>query len=154
AVLACGAELGSGPDAVRVRIPEPEGVFAEEDRSRRPSVFTAVRALRDALGCPDEHLGFYGAFGYDLAFQFEPLAPAKPRGEGDRDLVLQWPDALSIWDREREIAHHFAYEFTVDGVSTVGLPRETAALEYRAAVEAPAGPRPGSYAETVRLAKA
>ncbi|MGH8878547.1 MAG: anthranilate synthase component I, partial [Stackebrandtia sp.] len=153
ALASCGEEQASEPGTVRVRIPEPSGDFTEEERSRRPSVFTAVRALLDVLACEDEHLGFYGAFGYDLAFQFEPMTLAKPRDPGDRDLVLQLPDALSIWDREREIAHHFAYEFTVDGVSTEGLPRGTESLEYRPATSVPEGPKPGSFADTVRLAK-
>ncbi|ADD40399.1 anthranilate synthase component I [Stackebrandtia nassauensis] len=153
ALLGCGESLVEAEDVVRVRVPEPSGGFAEEERSRQSSVFTGVRALLAALACEDEHLGFYGAFGYDLAFQFEPMALAKAREDGDRELVLQLPDALSIWDREREIAHHFSYEFEVDGVSTEGLPRGTEALDYRPATEAPEGPKPGSYAETVRLAK-
>src|SRR5689334_1579999 len=55
---------------VTVVIPEGEGTFTEEERSRRPTVFTALRAIVAALRCADPHLGLYGAFGYDLAFQF------------------------------------------------------------------------------------
>ena len=36
-------------------------------------MFTALREIIAALGCDDPHLGLYGAFGYDLAFQFEPV---------------------------------------------------------------------------------
>ena len=72
---------------VTVFIPEGEGDFTEEERSRRPTVFTALREIVAAFGCADPHLGLYGAFGYDLAFQFEPVrlrmdrppAPAGPR---------------------------------------------------------------------------
>src|SRR6185369_11996292 len=52
----------------------PTGRFTEEDRSRQPSVFSVLRALIALFQHRDEpHLGLYGAFGYDLAFQFEPI---------------------------------------------------------------------------------
>jgi anthranilate synthase len=42
----------------------PEGRFAEEARSRQPSVFSLLRALIALFEHPDEpHLGLYGAFG-------------------------------------------------------------------------------------------
>ena len=43
----------SGPDEVSVMIPEPAGLVAEEDRSRRPTVFSAVREViaAFALAC-------------------------------------------------------------------------------------------------------
>src|SRR5208283_726038 len=47
--------------------------FPEEQRSRQPSVFSVLRALIALFkSAEDEHLGFYGAFGYDLVYQFEP----------------------------------------------------------------------------------
>src|SRR5690606_21643865 len=47
--------------------------FAEEERSRQPSLFSVIRELIRNFNCPtDPHLGLYGAFGYDLCFQFEP----------------------------------------------------------------------------------
>ena len=58
-------------------IPEPAGLVAEEDRSRRPTVFSALREVIAAFAGGDPHLGLYGAFGYDLAFQFEPVAAAR-----------------------------------------------------------------------------
>ena len=62
-----------GEDAVVV--PEDDREFTEEERSRRPTVFTALREVTAAFGGEDPHLGLYGAFGYDLAFQFEPVRP-------------------------------------------------------------------------------
>ena len=59
-------------------IPEPSGTFTEEERSRRPTVFTALREIMALFAGPDPHLGLFGAFGYDLAFQFEPVPPAPP----------------------------------------------------------------------------
>src|SRR6202035_3125161 len=69
-----GAASGRGvPDTVAVFVPEGEETFTEEERSRRPTVFSVLREITAAFGCPDPHLGLYGAFGYDLAFQVEPV---------------------------------------------------------------------------------
>ena len=72
ALLRAGQAAGGPgtPREVTVVIPEPAGLVAEEDRSKRPTVFSAVREIMDAFAGTDPHLGLYGAFGYDLAFQF------------------------------------------------------------------------------------
>jgi anthranilate synthase len=149
----------AGPGEVSVAIPEPSGLVAEEDRSRRPTVFSAVREVIDAFAGDDEHLGLYGAFGYDLAFQFEPVRPRIHRPGGQRDLVLHVPDELFVVDRKRETAMRYSYEFTVAGASTQGLPRDTPAAGARpgtgsvAQEELPEHPVPGSYARVVEEAK-
>ena len=116
----------TAPDGtVEVVIGEPEGLVAEEDRSRRPTVFSALREVIAALAADDPHLGLYGAFGYDLAFQFEPVRMRAQRPAGQRDLVLHLPDELYVVDRKRETAAVYRYEFSAGGASTAGLPRET-----------------------------
>jgi anthranilate synthase len=162
ALLRAGRAAG-GSDAQRevtVVIPEPAGLVAEEDRSKRPTVFSAVRAVMDAFAGTDPHLGLYGAFGYDLAFQFEPVTLRRDRPGSQRDLVLHLPDELYVVDRKRETAIRYAYEFTVDGVPTAGLPRDTPpageADDHAPAVlhkDLPARPEPGSYARTVERAR-
>jgi len=143
ALLRAGQPL-SGPDAreIEVVIPEPSGLVAEEDRSRRPTVFTALREVIAAFAGDDPHLGLYGAFGYDLAFQFEPVRLRRDRPDSQRDLVLHLPDELYALDRKRESAMVYRYEFTVGGTSTAGLPRETAPASVRVT-----GPGSGSVAE-------
>jgi len=145
---------------VSVVIPEPAGLVAEEDRSRRPTVFSAIREIISAFSGADPHLGLYGAFGYDLAFQFEPVTPRADRPASQRDLVLHLPDELYVVDRKRETAVRHRYEFTVDGVSTEGLPRDTPAAggtrRDAAGVvheKPPERPEPGSYARVVERAK-
>jgi anthranilate synthase len=142
-------------DTVRVTIPEDDAAFAEEERSRRPTVFTALRAITAAFGCDDPHLGLYGAFGYDLALQFEPLRTRLERPDDQRDLVLHLPDRIWVFDRRREEAERYDYEFTVDGVSTEGLPRETAesGRPDSAVMTLPEQPQPGKYASVVRDAR-
>ena len=152
-------------------IPEPSGLVAEEDRSRRPTVFTALREVIAAFAGDDPHLGLYGAFGYDLAFQFEPVRLRRDRPGYQRDLVLHLPDELYALDRKRESAVVYRYEFTVGGISTAGLPRQTEPSPVRMASHGSgsvaeknnggpgpdgtfrARPEPGAFAEVVRQAK-
>ncbi|WP_100449094.1 anthranilate synthase component I [Glycomyces xiaoerkulensis] len=140
-------------DRVRIRVPEPSGRVPEEERSKQPTAFTALRALVGALSCDDPYLGFWGAFGYDLAYQFEPIALAKERPAEQRDLVLHLADEVYVVDRKRETAQVYRYEFGFGGRTTDDLGRETEKRDYVAAAEVPEGPVPGVYADTVRRAK-
>jgi anthranilate synthase len=160
-----------GAREIEVVVPEPSGLVAEEDRSRRPTVFTALREVIAAFAGDDPHLGLYGAFGYDLAFQFEPVRLRRNRPGHQRDLVLHLPDELYALDRKRESAMVYRYEFAVGGTSTEGLARETAPAPVRVSGHASgsvaekndrgpgpdgtfrARPEPGAFAEVVRQAK-
>jgi len=146
----------SDADAVTVLVPEDEGTFTEEERSRRPTVFSVLREITAAFGCPDPHLGLYGAFGYDLAFQFEPVRQRIDRTEGQRDLVLHLPDEIWVVDLRREEAVRYSYEFTVAARTTAGLPRETADTPRAPRFvqdDLPAQPVAGRYAAMVERAK-
>jgi anthranilate synthase len=144
---------------VEAEIAEPSGRFPEEQRSRQPSVFSALRALIDLFSSPeDEHLGFYGAFGYDLVYKFEPIALKQVRAADQRDLVLYLPDEIHITDHMRQVSEVHRYEFAADGASSVGKTRANATAPY--AVGDAGAPRvetcdhgPGEYAALVRRAK-
>jgi len=161
AMLRAGTEQPSlAEGTVTVYVPEGEGTFTEEERSRRPTVFSVLREITAAFGCPDPHLGLYGAFGYDLAFQFEPLRLAISRPDDQRDLVLHLPDEVWVVDLRREEAIRYSYEFSVasasgDAVSTEGLPRETPATPelIPGSGVLPPQPVPGRYAAVVAQAK-
>lgn len=93
----------------------------EEERSLRPSLLAPLRRLIGAFaGMDDRTLGVYGAFGYDLLFQFDPIALARARDPGQRDLHLYLPDRLTVVDRRKEQAVAYAYEFARAGISTDG----------------------------------
>ncbi|MHB8620044.1 MAG: anthranilate synthase component I, partial [Chloroflexota bacterium] len=78
---------------------------AEEQRTRQPSLFSVIRGLLDLFASDaDPHAGLYGAFGYDLALQFEPISQRMPRAAASRDLLLYLPDELFVVDRRRERA--------------------------------------------------
>ncbi len=162
AMRRAGDEVEPGtPGRVEVVIPEAAGTFTEEERSRRPTVFSALRQIIAAFSGPDPHLGLYGAFGYDLAFQFEPVRLRHTRPADQRDLVLHLPDQLYVLDRKRETATCYSYEFEVAGASTEGLargvdqaPGGVMGEERRVtATELPGDPRPGSFARVVEQAR-
>ncbi|WP_433191227.1 anthranilate synthase component I [Actinoallomurus sp. CA-150999] len=152
AVAATG-EPADIPDGVEVFVPSTDEVFTEEERSRRPTVFTALRAVTDLFRGDDPHLGLYGAFGYDLAFQFEPIRLTIDRPSDQRDLVLHLADQMIVVDRKRETSARMSYDFEIGGVSTRGLPRTTEPTPAARPRELPPQPRPGAYAEVVREAK-
>jgi anthranilate synthase len=140
---------------ITVVVPEGEGTFTEEERSRQPTVFSVLREIIAAFGCTDPHLGLYGAFGYDLAFQFEPVRLRLDRPRGQRDLVLHLPDEIWALDRRREEAVVYRYDFSVGGGSTAGHPRETDDTPEPAGDvrDVPDNPVPGVYAAMVERAK-
>jgi anthranilate synthase len=153
-------ESSAPGNVAEVVIPEAEGTFAEEERSRRPTVFSALREIIAAFAGLDPHLGLYGAFGYDLAFQFEPVRLRHTRPDSQRDLVLHLPDRLYVLDRKRETATCYSYEFEVGGASTAGLSRQTTPGDQRGdgqrSVHRPgfqADPEPGSFARVVEQAR-
>ena len=132
------------------------GRFPEEQRSKQPSVFSVLRALLDLFhNTTDAHLGLYGAFGYDLAFQFEPIRLQRERPAEQRDLVLYLPDELIIVDHRRERATRHRYDFEVGGRSTHALPRHGAVHPYVATerVACASDHAPGEYAAGVRVAR-
>jgi len=154
--LAAVERMATDDEVVAGDVRVPTGRFAEEERSRQPSVFSVLRALVALFAHPDEpHLGLYGAFGYDLAFQFEPLRLRLERRPEQRDLVLYLPDELVIVDHRREVAMRRRYDFEVGGRSTAGLPRTGGAAAYAGTSQAPrrADHERGEYAAMVRLAR-
>jgi anthranilate synthase len=158
--LARAGDLVPGPAGqAEAVVPEPAGLVAEEDRSRRPTVFSALREVIAAFAGGDPHLGLYGAFGYDLAFQFEPVRFRAARPASQRDLVLHLPDELYVLDRKREFAAVYRYEFEAGGASTVGLSRATPRAPARGDAAGTGvqldgdRPEPGRYARIVQQAK-
>jgi anthranilate synthase len=116
------------------------GRFAEEERSHQPSALTPLRRLMaEFAGIEDAFLGFYGAFGYDLIFQFEPMELRLPRGEARRDFHLYLPDRIYVLDRRLEAAFCHDFTFARGEVTTKGAshrPFEAIASTNGAAVGA------------------
>ena len=149
------AHMTSEAGSLRLTVREPNSRFTEEERIKQPTAFSAVRAVIGLFGnaeCP--HLGLYGAFGYDLAFQFDPIRKRIERASDQRDLVLYLPDEIVVVDHYAAKATRFAYEFEMAGRSTAGSRRGGATQPFRFADTAPPAcdHEPGEYAAIVREA--
>jgi anthranilate synthase len=158
AVVSALDEVTMGEVDARVatlQVATPDRVFAEEERSRVPTVFTVLRAITGLFRThEDANLGLYGAFGYDLAFQFDPVDYRLERAESQRDLVLFVPDEILVVDHYSAKAWLDRYDYAGEGFSTEGLPREPVEVPFLLSDRIP--PRgdhdPGEYAKLVRKA--
>lgn len=122
--------IGSGE--MHIRIVFPQSRFSEDRRSRQPSVFSVLRDIGRFFRCTDEHLGLYGAFGYDLAYQFEHVDEHTDRDRIQRDLVLFLPDRLIVVDHGAKSAKQVSYELTCGGSTTDGAKRTGSVTPFRA----------------------
>lgn len=122
------SEQSEGLISGRVRPMQPG--FAEEQRSRQPSIFSVLRSLCDTLACEDEYLSMFGAFGYDLVFQFEPIVFRHERSSAGPDCHLFLADRIAAIDHQKKTAFRLSYEFsTSGGITTAGIPVTGARIE-------------------------
>lgn len=84
-----------------------------------------VRSIIDLFSYQggDGQLGLYGAFGYDLTFQFEPINESQKRDPEQRDIVLYLPDEILVVDQDKRDAWRVKYEFCVEQKSTQAIRR-------------------------------
>lgn len=158
----CIEELEATPQQIELRVREDDTELAEELRSRRPSLFSVLREIVACFASPDDpYLGLYGAFGYDLTFQFEDVVRYQTRGSTDRDLVLYLPDQITVADHRIEKTLCYSYEFICKGWTTEqrmettgGYRRTGAAVPYAPAirVERDCDHAPGEFAAQVERA--
>ena len=144
-----------GVDRCYATVSQATQWFPEELRSKQPSTFSVLRLLLRGFHYADDAcLGFYGAFGYELAFQFERLQLKMERPHR-RDLVLFMPDQLLVVDHQKQHAIQFSYEFSYNGKSSVNMERSGDEVPYLPppsnATES-CDHAPGEYADTVRTA--
>jgi anthranilate synthase len=150
------ATFTPGEEAFDLTIAEPDRVYNEEERSRAPSVFSVLRGIVGHFkSAEDNHLGLYGAFGYDLAFQFEPIEFHLERPKDQRDLVLFLADDILVADHYSASSIRYQYEFSNGDVTTEGLSGGGEELPFEPGPQdLPRGDhQPGEYAELVREAK-
>jgi len=145
-------ELCLEADGIRGRVRQSDCFFVEEMRSRQPTIFTVIRAIKELLASPvDRFFGLYGAFGYDLVFQFEPMDLRLEREQDQADLVLYLPDELVVVNHRMERAYHLYYSFP--RIPLTGAVLENANLKADIQTQGP-DPLPehqfGRYAEIVR----
>lgn len=133
--------------------------FAEEERSKQPSLFSLIRIITSIMSSPDSgQFGLYGAFGYDLAYQFEKIELKKARNSEQRDLVLYLPDEILIVDNQKGDAWCIKYELEDPKakLSTRGIPRANSLSPFERASDENWMQRDlpkGTYAKQVVQAK-
>ncbi|ACI56082.1 anthranilate synthase [Rhizobium leguminosarum bv. trifolii WSM2304] len=134
----------------------PDRVFTEEERSKMPTVFTVLRAVTDLFySQADASLGLYGAFGYDIAFQFDAIDLKLTRPSDQRDMVLYLPDEILVVDNYAAKAWIDRYDFEKGGVTTEGKAQDIAPEPFKQtdAIPPKSDHRPGEYADLVVKAK-
>jgi len=126
--------------------------FTEEQRSKQPSIFSVLRAICDLMACDDEYLTMFGAFGYDLVFQFEPINLKHDRSRSGPDCHLFLADRISAIDHQKQNAFTLSYEFTCDQATTTGIPVTGSRREISRSItsmDVMCDHQPGEYAQKV-----
>lgn len=133
-------------------IPMPE-TFAEEDRLRQPTIFTVLRTLVKALDSDEDgNLGFYGALGYDLVYQVEPITLRHIRPKNRPDMHLFLPDELYVTDHRLEQSYRYQYDFKFEENNTTGIRRSGEKMQFKPGVSSSkiSDHTKGEYEEKVR----
>ncbi len=157
------SDLKFNASAVEVSVDETATDCVEEMRSRQPSLFSL---LREIVSCfysdADSYLGLYGAFGYDLTFQFEAVNFHQQRKQTDRNMVLYLPDQVTVADHRIGKTVRYSYEFVCRSwnserrtETTGGFRRSGKVVPFAPAIGVETGGdhAPGEYAAKVALAK-
>ena len=84
--------LDVSPSAITGELVPMPDYFPEEERSKQPGLFSMLRSIRTFFGSDkDPYLGFFGSFGYDLVFQFEPIDLKHERPENYAMPISSYP---------------------------------------------------------------
>lgn len=142
-------------EILKIEIKKSEKLFSEEERSHQPSIFSLLRKLLAFFKTDEPYLGFYGAFGFDLIFQFEKMVQCKERASDQREMVLYLPDEIIVVNHRKETAFIRRYDFQYQGKSTQSLSHEGVFNAYKPKFkpEKACDHAPGEYAALVELAK-
>lgn len=150
------AEMVEKDNAIVLQVKRPQGVVSEEMRSRAPTVFSVLRRIVDLFRSDaDPNFALYGALGYDLCFQFDPIDLKQQRRDDQRDMVMYLPDEILVVDHHAAEAWHERYEFTIGDQTTRGMDRDGQDHPFVSAEHDPGrgDHEPGEYARLVERAK-
>jgi len=104
-----------------VSIESGNKVFTEEQRSHQPSLITPLNILTKEFSQLSENmLGFFGAFGYELLFEFESCVLSKTRTGQEEIYHLFFVDELYVVDKQREESYQLTLEFLFDNETSIG----------------------------------
>lgn len=128
--LATDVSDSDGVLSCRIGTQQTEHII-EEERSKTAGAVPLLRQILSLFRHDDESvLGLYGVMGYDIAFQFDPIALQLPRDAQQRDLQFYLPDEVLQVDPDTDAGTLYQYDFIVSDSSghletTGGLRRET-----------------------------
>ncbi|WP_238883173.1 anthranilate synthase component I [Clostridium sp. YIM B02551] len=113
-----GISLIKEDTKILFNIEKDNKVYKEEERSKKRSIFTLIRSLMNSFKTTDPWIGLYGAFGYDLVFQFEDDIELVKSRDDSEDLVLYLPQKIYIKDNKLTKTYFINYDFSYEGIST------------------------------------
>ncbi len=100
-------------------------IFSEEDRSKQPSAVSILRLINLEMDkLKDNMLGLFGAFGYDLIFEFEPCELQQKRDNQNKIYHLFFVDKAYAIDKQKEAAFELSVEFMKESLTTIGQSSE------------------------------
>lgn len=158
------ADVTKYKHGIEVTIADQRETLPEELRTRRNTVFSVLREILTLFRSDeDEYLGLYGAFGYDLTFQFDPIRLRRQRDVNSADMKLYLPDRILVQDHHSQTAVYYDYDFdcsklngTATTITTAGLERNNQPQPFVPSVtgvDSSSGDhQPGEYAAIVRVA--
>ena len=112
---------GQPPRGLCVQVRRTGARFPEEQRSHQPSLVTPLAVLIQEFEVLKENmLGFFGAFAYELLYEFEPCRLAKPRSGEEKIYHLYFVDNLLVWDKQTDRHYRLTLEFLHENVTSVG----------------------------------
>lgn len=106
-------------EIIKFTLEKDNKVYREEERSKKRSIFTIIRAIMDGFKSEDTWLGLYGAFGYDLVFQFEDDIKLYKSRENSEDVVLYFPEKIYLRDNKLSKTFCVKYDFSYEGITTI-----------------------------------
>ena len=106
----------------RVEIIHSDEVFTEEQRSLQPSLVTPLNILiKEFSELKENMLGFFGAFAYELLYEFEPCQLKKIRSGKEEIYHLYFVDELYVIDKKRDETYRLTLEFLFNNQTSIGL---------------------------------
>lgn len=140
-------------NVIEGQVEKPQVFFSEDQRSRQATIFSVVRIIKELLcSTEDSFLGLYGAFGYDLVFQFEDLKMKHRREPEAADLCLFIPDRLLVIDHRMMQSACISYHFSVPGREATTKPEQEPLSKESKPLPIAGNASPGRYASLVREA--
>lgn len=120
-----GIKLDVTSEIISFDIEKDGNIYKEEERSKKRSVFTIIRALMSGFKSEEPWIGLYGAFGYDLVFQFEDDVKLHKSRQNSEDLVLYFPERIYIRDNKLSKTFCINYDFALENISTINKTHTT-----------------------------